>query len=443
VYGKPPGWKGIWKRGDIGLISKWATGKSGRERDFVRARHRRGNFRSIAVITVCVAVLATISGGAMQLEAMASLPPSLIETQLDSGLNPRDQAVADQLASRFAEQVSNVEWLAPLAPIALSPFFGLTLLSGLACYGPDWLPDNPLLSGRSPFSDPRFFWIFLVLTVVTSLPRFSKVSKPIAQLADFLETWSAIVILVFIRLFAVTTEAPETEMAVQAGILSVGWQGLLIVAMVMNLIVINSVKFFFEFLVWITPIPMLDACFEIVNKAFCVALMAVYAFSPLIALLLNLLLFVACLMVFFWIRRREFFYRTMLIDWVTVWLKGVLATSSTNARSPHELVVFPQDRVGDIPARARCRLQKQKQMGWSLVWNRWFRHPVVEEFSGPARLESGWWTNTIVMDNGKRLTFGRRGEDELAAAASAYSLDWTDGRSPSNDPGTARRVDFV
>jgi hypothetical protein len=47
------------------------------------------------------------------------------------------------------------------------------------------------------------------------------------------------------------------------------------------------------------------------------------------------------------------------------------------------------------------------------------------------------------MDNGKRLTFGRRGKDELAAAASAYSLDWTDGRSPSSDPSMARRVDFV
>jgi hypothetical protein len=248
VYGEPPGWKGIWKRGDIGLISKWTTGKSGRERDFVRARHRRGNFRSIAVITVCVSVLATISGGAMQLEAVANLPPSLIETQLDGGLNPRDRAVADQLASRFAEQVSNVEWLAPLAPIALSPFFGLTLLSGLACYGPDWLPDNPLLSERSPFSDPRFFWIFLVLTVVTSLPRFSKVSKPIAQFADFLETWSAIIILVALRLFTLTAENQEPDVAVQAGILSMSWQGLLIVAMVINLIVINSVKFFFEFL---------------------------------------------------------------------------------------------------------------------------------------------------------------------------------------------------
>ncbi len=411
------------------------------DRDENGKPHRHANLRAVVWGLVIAAALVTFINGIPHM-ASASIRSSALERQRVGGLLPQEQAAADQLANRFTEQISNVEWLAPLAPIALSPFFGLTLLSGMACYGPDWLSDNPLLNERSPFADPRFFWIFLVLTVITSLPRFSKVSKPIAQFADFLETWSAIVILVFIRLFAVTTEAPETEMAVQAGILSVGWQGLLIVAMVINLIVINSVKFFFEFLVWVTPIPFLDACFEVANKSFCAALMAVYAFSPMVALLLNLILFLACLMVFAWIRRREFFYRSMLIDWVVVWWKRSVSTKSAATTIPERLTVFPHDKMGSIPARARCQLVNRGESGWTLIWPRWLRPTVTEELSGLAELDRGWWTNAIVLDDGRRLTFGCRYDHELIELASAFSLQL--GTSPQpTDAQVAREVDFA
>ena len=91
-------------------------------------------------------------------------------------------------ASFVSQQVSTQEWLGPLSAIALSPFFGLACLSGAATYGPEWLQSRShLIDSNSPLNNPMLFWTVLGLTIATSLPRLTKVSKPIALAAEKLE----------------------------------------------------------------------------------------------------------------------------------------------------------------------------------------------------------------------------------------------------------------
>ena len=240
-----------------------------------------------------------------------------IEDGIPEMIKPTEFGAGDIVAAETMVQSLHVaDWLGPLAPVALSPFFGLACLSGLSIWGPDWLSGNALLSAAGPLQNKVIFGIFLVLTVMTSVPRLTKVSKPFAQAMDQIETYSVILILLMIKLFAdVGNEAPGQQVAmVQFGIFSFTAQTLLALAMVINLFVINSVKFFFEFLIWLTPVPAVDAMFEIVNKAVCAALMALYAFSPTMATLINLVILLAALIVFRWAYRRMIFYRRMLID---------------------------------------------------------------------------------------------------------------------------------
>ena len=82
--------------------------------------------------------------------------------------------VADQLA----QSVNATEWLGPLAPIALSPFFGISLLSALAMWGPDWMPTNRFLESSQALNNGWMFTVFITLTVVTSLPRPPHVWMP-------------------------------------------------------------------------------------------------------------------------------------------------------------------------------------------------------------------------------------------------------------------------
>ena len=239
-----------------------------------------------------------------------------IERQLDesSAFDSGDIAAA----SAMVDTIGIVDWLGPLAPLALSPFFGVTCLSGLSLWGPEWVTSNALLGSSGPLKSEMLFFVFLALTVLTSLPRFTKISKPLAQAADQLETYSVIIILLVIK-FVASMEAADggsTQQVavVQLGVMSFTVDALLAIAMIINLLIINTVKFFFEFLIWLTPVPFIDAAFEVCNKTVCAALMAIYAYSPTVATIINLVVLLFAAIVFRWIYRRVHFYRTMVLD---------------------------------------------------------------------------------------------------------------------------------
>ncbi len=363
-----------------------------------------------------------------------ALPGILMAATQSSGLSA-GQSVA---VAELTKQISSIEWLAPLAPIALSPFFGITLLSGLALYGPEWLPDNALLGANSPLANPAIFWIFLVLTVTTSLPRLSKVSKPLAQFADFLETYSAIIVLVGMKLATSITTAPDSETAfmVQAGIFQVGMDGLIAIAMAVNIVVINAVKFFFEFLVWITPIPLLDAGFEAANKALCAALMGLYAYSPILALCVNIGLFLICLYVFGWARKREIFFRTTVTDYVLGFFN-----KKRGSTPPASLTVFPAFDTGAIKRRSKCSLVRT-DAGLQLTQSRWLRSSIVEQLSGQPVIEKDWWTNSVNLPNGVKLTFTSRYNACLPELATSLGGSVHEAASQLSDTKHARQIEF-
>ena len=179
--------------------------------------------------------------------------PEALQRQLEGPLDSEKISSANQWVS----SLGLAEWLGPLAPVALSPFFGVTCLSGLSLWGPDWVTNNAMIGTSSVLRSQLLFFIFLVLTLLTSAPRFTKVSKPLAQAVDRLEAYSVIVILLTVK-FAAASQASgdETVAMVQLGVVSFTLDTLLAIAMIINILVINSVKFFFEFMVWLTPGPI-------------------------------------------------------------------------------------------------------------------------------------------------------------------------------------------
>lgn len=330
-------------------------------------------------------------------------------------------------AQQFGQTLGVADWLGPLAPVALSPFFGIACLSGMALYGQGWVsPDNPFLGENSPLHNPAVFWTFMILTLITSIPRLTKVSKPFAQAVDQVEAWAGIITLIALKMM-VGEAAPDSDQLpvaqlamVQAGVLSFSANTLLMIAGVINVFVINAVKFFFEVLIWITPIPTIDAIFEVANKSVCAVLMAIYGYSPTIATGINLAMFLAAAVVFRWVYRREVFFRTALVDaaWSLFAPPGKIAN--------RELTVFPTADFGTIPARAKCRLCRT-EVGWTLVQQSWLqKHSVVEilDSDWAAELDAGYLTNSIKLTgtHSATLTFSRWYNarlPELAAAMGA------------------------
>lgn len=255
---------------------------------------------------------------------------SWLGVRQSSGLSAETMAASGAISSQIAAS----EWLGPMAPIALSPFFGLAALTGIATYGPDWLQErSSLFSESSALCNPVLFWTMIALAVLTSLPRLTKVSKPIALAAENLESYSAVIILVVVRFLGVSggqqaeTEALETMAMstaampmLSAGFLDVPADVFMSLVAGLNVIVINVVKLFFEFLVWLIPIPTVDALLEAGNKMACAGLMGVYCYSPAIATLINLALLAVCLLVFGWVYRRLAYYRDVISGPVLAWL---------------------------------------------------------------------------------------------------------------------------
>ena len=356
----------------------------------------------------------------------ASQPNSMslqdVEQKLEGDFGVNDIAAT----SSWVHSLQLADWLGPLAPLALSPFFGMACLSGLALYGPEWVTDNALLGASGPLQNETLFFVFVGLTLLTSLPRLTKVSKPFAQAVDQIETYSVIVILLMIKFLADTSGAAEegTQIAmVQLGVFSVTIDTLLAIAMVVNIVVVNSVKFFFEFLVWLTPIPALDAIFEICNKTLCGALMAVYVFSPTIATVINLIILAVALVVFRWMSRRVRFYRTMAADPILARL-----FSGYGEVKDASITVFPRCTVGPFKPKSRVKLAKCDK-GWSLSEASWFlpaNEHTVTSTSKPL-IRRGWLTHWIEFPSAEGkpivLIFSRRYDGAMQQLADSLSLE--------------------
>ena len=148
-------------------------------------------------------------------------------------------------------------------------------------------------------------------------------SKGFGQAIDQLETYAGIISYFGIYYLSVLGQDETTKQVVYAaGIFSFTKGTLLMIAAAVNIIVINTVKYFFELLVWISPIPALDAAFEAANKIVTAALAAVYAFNPYLAMILNIILFLICLVIFNWARRNVNYFRAMLVEPIIAKLFG-------------------------------------------------------------------------------------------------------------------------
>ena len=339
--------------------------------------------RVIVLAAVLVACLAT-----------ATYAQSLSTPLLPTQPTPQDLQIVES-SKKFAESYSIADWMGPLAPIALSPFFGLACLSGMATFGPEWLQQrSSMFGGSSMLNNPLLFWSMAVLTIVTSLPRLSKVSKPIALAAEKLETYSVIIIMIAMRLLsgtetggveAVTLATPEF---LSAGIATLPLDVVIGLVTAVNVLVINGVKLFFEFVVWLTPIPTIDAIAELANKTLSAGLMAIYVWSPMLATILNLIFLVACASVFLWTQRRLTYYIDMIVCPIAAVVFGGWA-SWRYADNADGKLAFLAEKWKGLPKYTRLRIRGSVSEGWTVTQRSWWNRietllPAVPYYATPG-----------------------------------------------------------
>lgn len=340
--------------------------------------------------------------------------------QLPTGLDAGTLAASEKVA----EQIGASEWLGPLAPVALSPFFGLATLSGIATYGPDWLQNRSALFGEtSSLNSPALFWTMAALAIATSLPRLSKVSKPLALAAERLETYSAVIILFAVRMLGSSTNlvpgGTEEHAMMSAGIATMPLDILMSIVAGLNVIVINAVKLFCEFLVWLIPIPLVDAAIEVGNKAICAGLMSLYCYSPALAAGLDLVLLIGCALVFSWIYRRLSFYRQLIAGPLLAWM-----LPSWFAQRGNTFIAFVDEASAGLPRCAMVTVHELSADEFEVVGKRWWRRYKRRMSSCRVAREEGLVIQRLVLHSasGETLRLSHRrwvpGDARYSPAAS-------------------------
>jgi hypothetical protein len=325
---------------------------------------------AVSIAAVCMVLLVSAAGPAQA---------------YDRGEFSLDQQQAEQLAGKIRAS----EFLGPLAPVALSPFFGITCLSGTSILSSKgFLPENYFLQSSEFLNNPLVFGTFLALTLVTSVPKLTKGSKFFAETADQLEAYAGVITYGVIFLMAGDSLVPggESEVVYSAGVFAFTKEALLVGVFAINIIVINTVKFFFELLVLLSPLPAVDAFFECCNKMFVTFLSIVYAFSPLAAMLVNIIIFIVCLAMFNWARKNIRYLRNLLLSPVIAKIFGIEEPDPAARRKSAELAgcdnvmckCFPNRNVGKIKKKDKCFLGRGED-GLVLIRPRLFGGAVCEK----------------------------------------------------------------
>jgi len=342
---------------------------------------------------------------------------------------------------QLVEKLGVTEVLGPLAPVALSPYFALTFMSGaslLADSGmlPDAVSKNGLLGKNSPLNNGLVFSGLLGLTALTALPKLTKVTKPVGQAIDQIEAHSGIVAVLAVQALSRVNlgegagEQVASTVVVQAGLISFTQGTLLMIFSAINIFVVNTVKFFFEMMIFLSPFPTVDAIFETANKAVAGALMAIYVWSPWVATVINLAIFAVALLMFAWVRRRVVYLRAIFGDPILGWmaetifrrpaptltstkLSGVLAQLFPNPT----LVVkaFAGKRFGGLRMKTRGFLV-QADGKLHFVRRRFPFAPKVVPLpvaGHTVRVDKGFLAHAVVLENdvgdvAAKVSFSRR-----------------------------------
>jgi hypothetical protein len=384
-----------------------------------------------------------------------------------------EQREGQRIADRLAQNIG------PLAPVALSPFFALTCLSGASLLADSGLPlvdglgRNAVLGKGSPLHSWPVFFGLLILTGITTLPKLTKVSKPLGQAIDQIEAHAGIIAVVAVQFLSgldAGGNGPEpAAIVLQAGVFSFSVDLLIYAFSAINIFVVNTVKFFFEVLIWLSPFPAVDAAFEAANKAVAGALLAIYLWSPWVALFLNLLIFLICLVIFGWVYRRVVYMRSVLGDPIFGWFAEKIfrrpPATLTSTRLPvviarqlpdRSLVLkaFAGNSIAGVKRKARGFLVRS---GDRLVFAkpRFFRSPIIAELPQPGEkneVQTGLLSNAVSLgETGQEVIITRRYNSLLDpirrqlgapadAAAAAESASAERALAASRELGAAARV---
>ncbi len=217
----------------------------------------------------------------------------------------------------ITDNIDIFEVFGPVLPIALSPFFGVAITSLASILAKNDVFENEYLSTHPLLNNWPVLVVFLLLTILTALPKYTKITGQFALIIAKIEDYAGLIILLIIQIIPQLLSNNQSESITivhQAGFFEFSYTTLIAVASVANMYVIKVVRFFFDFLIYLSPIPAVDAVFDNIKKGFIIFIISLYAINPLLAFIANVLIFLMSAIMFSWVNRRVVYFENIYID---------------------------------------------------------------------------------------------------------------------------------
>lgn len=298
-------------------------------------------------------------------------------------------------AGHLAQQV-----FGPMPAIAGTPFLGMAVLSGAALFSDtDFVRtsdsavlrgfrDNALLAEARRYSTLPLFCVLIGLSLLTWMANSGKIRGAVGKLLRAAEDSSMLVtyaLLAAVTFFGAGNAAPAPRVALM-GFWDVPASIVLPLGFTLALMVMMTVRYAFDVIIWLSPFPFVDFAFESLKKLLSLGFLALYFASPTAASVLGLLILLPALFLYGWaLRILSFAFRIVLrpvlarllpelrteVTEDTTPPAAALAVRGLRRRTPGKLLRTPEGLVFAATSRLRRRsvtLAPRLVLGRALLW---------------------------------------------------------------------------
>ncbi len=209
------------------------------------------------------------------------------------------QNSSDGIQETIIKNSGLIQQFAQLAPLGINPYATvfITALCAKLGFHNSFVATNPFFNSWTVLL--IFGGLFLFTTLVGTVFKSNKVTAPIALADNYLSDQAALVInavIMLAPLWYVNNSLSENPIVYQASFLALDLKtALVLISSMYFLIVVMSVRFFIDILIFLSPIPFIDNFLGLIKTILTTGLVAVSIASPTLSVLISIVLFIGAL----------------------------------------------------------------------------------------------------------------------------------------------------
>lgn len=350
------------------------------------------------------------------------------------------------LASETGEQInasihSNeyiLAYIAQLAPMAVNPYLTVFLTSLFSNLG--W--ENTLVTTNPYLGNYWVLGITGTLVLLTSLPKIlgDKLAGPLAMTINYLDSKAAVLINLLILVVPVLfDQSPALEetavqtMGIDLDIRTV----ILIFVSVYYLIVVMTVRFFLETMIFFSPFPLVDSAFEILKIGLTIGLTVLAFAFPYVAFAIAILSFLISLLFY---RRAKRSLQRMKYLFLEPMLHFIIRRKARLVKETETKLVdgTPDVLIPVITSKTMGDIKKSKKVFLCIVDNeaslilaRSFRKPVSESLHSSFVFKQKIFYTSVSDEQGEVFRINRSYRKFVPDIAKAMNAEFDEGNKKS------------